>query len=117
MSPFFDAGRQPLATLGWPASAEEAQAMTRLPQDFVQCPACTHVWNRSLGRHRLPGVAGYSQHDLRAGHQRADHRSGHGQCLHPPLVNNRISQTGSPNSCPTYDLLGRRMSVGVTANF
>jgi outer membrane receptor protein involved in Fe transport len=35
----------------------------------------------------------------------------------PPLVNNRISQTGSPNSYPTYDLLGRRLFVGVTAKF
>jgi iron complex outermembrane recepter protein len=35
----------------------------------------------------------------------------------PPLVNNRISQTGSPNSYPSYDLLGRRMFVGVTAKF
>ena len=35
----------------------------------------------------------------------------------PPLVNNRISQTGSPNSYPTYDLLGRRMFVGFNAKF
>ena len=35
----------------------------------------------------------------------------------PPLVNNRISQTGSPNSYPTYDLLGRRLFVGFTATF
>lgn len=35
----------------------------------------------------------------------------------PPLVNNRISQTGSPNTYPTYDLLGRRLFVGVTAKF
>jgi outer membrane receptor protein involved in Fe transport len=35
----------------------------------------------------------------------------------PPLVNNRISQTGSPNSYPTYDLLGRRLFVGFTASF
>lgn len=35
----------------------------------------------------------------------------------PPLVNNRISQTGSPNSYPTYDLLGRRIFVGFTASF
>jgi outer membrane receptor protein involved in Fe transport len=35
----------------------------------------------------------------------------------PPLVNNRISQTGSPNSYPTYDLLGRRLFMGVTARF
>ena len=35
----------------------------------------------------------------------------------PPLVNNRISQTGSPNSYPTYDLLGRRLFMGFTARF
>jgi iron complex outermembrane receptor protein len=35
----------------------------------------------------------------------------------PPLVNNRISGTGSPNTFPTYDLLGRRMFMGLTANF
>ncbi|MEW5687517.1 MAG: TonB-dependent receptor [Pseudomonadota bacterium] len=35
----------------------------------------------------------------------------------PPLVNNRISQTGSPNTYPTYDLLGRRIFVGLTASF
>jgi len=35
----------------------------------------------------------------------------------PPLVNNRISQTGSPNTYPTYDLLGRKIFVGVTASF
>lgn len=35
----------------------------------------------------------------------------------PPLVNNRISQTGSPNTYPTYDLLGRRLFVGFTAAF
>ena len=35
----------------------------------------------------------------------------------PPLVSNRISQTGSPNSYPTYDLLGRRLFVGFTSRF
>jgi hypothetical protein len=45
-APFFDGGMQPLATLGWPASAAEARAMPRFPLDFVQCPRCTHVWNR-----------------------------------------------------------------------
>jgi len=35
----------------------------------------------------------------------------------PPLVNNRISQTGSPNTYPTYDLLGRKLFIGFTANF
>jgi iron complex outermembrane recepter protein len=35
----------------------------------------------------------------------------------PPLVNNRISGTGSPNTYPTYDLLGRKFFMGFTANF
>ena len=51
---FFDGGRQPLATLGWPASAEEARAMPRLPHDFVQCPSCSHVWNRSFRYEDVP---------------------------------------------------------------
>jgi SAM-dependent methyltransferase len=51
---FFDAGQQPLATLGWPASREEAVAMTRYEQDFVQCPACTHVWNRAFRYEDVP---------------------------------------------------------------
>jgi SAM-dependent methyltransferase len=42
---FFPAGEQTLATLAWPASAEAAKELPRHPQDFVQCPACTHVWN------------------------------------------------------------------------
>lgn len=53
-TPFFDGGSQPLATLGWPQSAEEAQAMPRHPQDFVQCPRCTHVWNRSFSYDAIP---------------------------------------------------------------
>ena len=35
----------------------------------------------------------------------------------PPLVDNRISRTGSPNTFPTYDVLGRKLFVGVTAKF
>jgi hypothetical protein len=53
-APFFDGGAQPLATLGWPASAEEARAMPRLPHDFVQCPRCTHVWNRGFRYEDVP---------------------------------------------------------------
>lgn len=52
--PFFAGGEQTLATLGWPASAAEAQSMQRYPQDFVQCPACTHVWNRSFRYDAIP---------------------------------------------------------------
>ena len=53
-APFFDGGAQPLATLGWPASAGEARGMARLPHDFVQCPRCTHVWNRSFRYEDVP---------------------------------------------------------------
>jgi SAM-dependent methyltransferase len=53
-APFFDGGNQTLATLGWPASATKAQAMPRHPQDFVQCPNCTHVWNRSFSYDAIP---------------------------------------------------------------
>lgn len=53
-APFFDGGDQPLATLGWPASGAEAQGMPRLPQDYVQCPKCTHVWNRSFSYDAIP---------------------------------------------------------------
>ena len=52
--PFFSGGLQPLATLGWPASAEEAQAMPRFPLDFVQCPRCSHVWNRAFAEDEIP---------------------------------------------------------------
>jgi hypothetical protein len=53
-APFFDGGDHPLATLGWPASAEAARGMDRLPHDFVQCPVCTHVWNRSFSYQQVP---------------------------------------------------------------
>lgn len=53
-APFFAGGEHALATLGWPASAAEAQAMPRHPQDFVQCPACSHVWNRSFCYAAIP---------------------------------------------------------------
>jgi outer membrane receptor protein involved in Fe transport len=35
----------------------------------------------------------------------------------PPLVSADITQTGSPNTYPTYDLLGRVFFVGATAKF
>ena len=53
-APFYDGGAQTLATLGWPRSAAEAAAMPRHPQDFVQCPACSHVWNRSFSYDAIP---------------------------------------------------------------
>lgn len=53
-APFFDGGSQTLATLGWPANEAEAQAMSRHPHDYVQCPKCTHVWNRSFSYDAIP---------------------------------------------------------------
>ncbi|MFT0533296.1 methyltransferase domain-containing protein [Castellaniella hirudinis] len=53
-APFFNGGRHALATLGWPASAAEAQAMPRHPQHFVQCPRCTHVWNHAFTYDAIP---------------------------------------------------------------
>ena len=32
-------------------------------------------------------------------------------------VFSRIAGTGLPNTYPTYDLLGRKMFIGFTANF
>ena len=52
--PFLNGGEQPLATLGWPRSAEEAQGMVRYPLNYVQCPRCTHVWNRSFVYEAIP---------------------------------------------------------------
>lgn len=35
----------------------------------------------------------------------------------PPLVNSLINGTGLPNTYPTYDLLGRKLFIGFTADF
>lgn len=51
---FFDGGQAPLATLGWPRSAAEAQGMARHPLDFVRCPGCGHVWNRAFRYEAIP---------------------------------------------------------------
>lgn len=53
-SSFFNPGQYPLATLGWPESADKAAAMARHELDFVQCPACTHVWNRAFDPDCIP---------------------------------------------------------------
>ena len=51
---FFDAGEQPLATLAWPSSQADAQALPRNRLDYVQCPACTHVWNHAFRYEDIP---------------------------------------------------------------
>jgi hypothetical protein len=51
---FFNGGAQPLATLAWPASAEAARAMSRLPVDFVRCVECGHVYNPAFDYTQVP---------------------------------------------------------------
>lgn len=53
-APFFNGGEQTLATLAWPGSQVEAQTLPRYHLDFVQCPACSHVWNRSFRYDAIP---------------------------------------------------------------
>lgn len=52
--PFFDGGDQPLATIAWPGSAQEAKALGRLPLDFVQCVRCTHIHNAAFDYGHVP---------------------------------------------------------------
>jgi SAM-dependent methyltransferase len=89
-SPFFDGGRQTLATLGWPASAEEARAMPRFPLDFVQCPNCTHVWNRSFTYDAIPYTNNpnrmFNQGGIWKGHLAATRDLLLGRLPHSPCV-------------------------------
>lgn len=52
--PFFDGGMQPLATIAWPDTAEMAKSMKRLPNDFVSCVECGHIFNRSFSYREVP---------------------------------------------------------------
>lgn len=52
--PFFDGGKQPLATIAWPTSAEQAKMMQRLPLNFLRCTDCGHVYNASFESDRVP---------------------------------------------------------------
>lgn len=51
---FFDGGRQPLATIAWPETPEEARAMPRLANDFVRCVQCGHVFNQAFRYDDVP---------------------------------------------------------------
>jgi len=51
---FFDGGLKPLATIAWPESPEEARGMPQLPNDFVRCVACGHVFNKAFTYHAVP---------------------------------------------------------------
>jgi hypothetical protein len=52
--PFYDGGAQPLATLAWPASEDEARTMAPLPLDYVSCVDCGHVWNAAFDYKDVP---------------------------------------------------------------
>jgi hypothetical protein len=52
--PFYDGGSQPLATLSWPANTAEAEAVPRLPLDFVRCVECGHVYNAAFDYAQVP---------------------------------------------------------------
>lgn len=51
---FYDGGNQPLATVAWPRSADEARSMKRLPLSFVRCVDCGHVYNRDFNYADVP---------------------------------------------------------------
>lgn len=51
---FFDGGHQPLATIAWPASMDEAASLSRLPLDFVRCTECGHVYNMAFDYTEVP---------------------------------------------------------------
>ena len=51
---FLKTADQPLATIAWPASAEEAQALTKLALDFVRCVECGHVYNAAFDYDAVP---------------------------------------------------------------
>jgi len=52
--PFFAGGQQPLTTLAWPRSAQEAQAMPLLPHNFLRCVDCGHVYNCEFNYANVP---------------------------------------------------------------
>lgn len=51
---FLDGGMQPLATLAWPASADAARSLRRLPLDYVSCVDCGHVFNAAFDYSLVP---------------------------------------------------------------
>ncbi len=52
--PFLDQTLQPLATIAWPGSSNEARTMQRLPLDFVRCVECGHVYNAAFDYSKVP---------------------------------------------------------------
>lgn len=50
----FESEARPLATLGWPTSAQSSCDMPRYPLDFMRCVRCGHIYNRSFAYHQVP---------------------------------------------------------------
>lgn len=44
----------PLATIAWPKSTKEAQTMRHLPNDFVRCVDCGHIYNVAFDYANVP---------------------------------------------------------------
>ncbi|GAB4156853.1 MAG: class I SAM-dependent methyltransferase [Planctomycetaceae bacterium] len=51
---FLEREDQPLATIAWPNSAEEAQSMPKLPLAFVRCVDCGHIYNAEFDYRCVP---------------------------------------------------------------
>ena len=51
---FFDGGRKPLATLGWPTTKNAAINMERFALDYRQCLRCSHIWNSEFNYRSIP---------------------------------------------------------------
>lgn len=51
---FYDGGAQPLATLAWPTTREQAKSLTRLHLDYVRCVSCGHVYNPQFDYRNVP---------------------------------------------------------------
>ena len=54
--PAFDGGKQPLATLAWPESAEASERLQRFPLSFVRCGRCGHIYNRDFTYAAVPYI-------------------------------------------------------------
>ena len=52
--PFLDSDPQPLATLAWPRTSEEARSLPPLPLDFVRCVDCGHIFNAAFDYDLVP---------------------------------------------------------------
>ncbi|MCA9211997.1 MAG: methyltransferase domain-containing protein [Planctomycetales bacterium] len=52
--PFLDEETQPLATVAWPKTSEEARMMKKLPLAFVRCVNCGHVYNSKFHYEEVP---------------------------------------------------------------